>query len=104
MQRAEAIRKMIAERRMRLEDGSIQVTASIGVAFAEPKRAKAPRALISQADLHLYRAKESGRNRTVWTIPAPEPDPDGLLTTDGESPGTRELPLNTTEDWSTARG
>jgi diguanylate cyclase (GGDEF)-like protein len=102
--RAEQIRKAIAGRRLRLDRGFIQATASIGVAYADSRRARAPRALISLADLHLYRAKELGRNRVVWQVTAPGASSDGLLTSDGEGGLTREEQIPPlTRELSTSR-
>jgi diguanylate cyclase (GGDEF)-like protein len=65
LERAEKIRRSMASRRFRAEDEDLAVTASIGVAFADPGRPRTSASLISTADLYLYRAKESGRNRVV---------------------------------------
>jgi diguanylate cyclase (GGDEF)-like protein len=65
LERAERIRRSLACRRFRTEDEGVVVTASIGVAFADPGRPRTSASLISTADLYLYRAKESGRNRVV---------------------------------------
>ena len=54
---------------------TVRVTVSVGLAAA---RAEEPlEALIARADAALYRAKESGRNRSVCApTPAPVPAPD----------------------------
>lgn len=61
---AERVRTRLAERQLRLTDGShIQVTASIGVAAynGHPDYVQ----LVDAADRALYSAKHGGRNRTV---------------------------------------
>ncbi len=90
VERAEHIRRRLATRRFRVGDGTLQVTTSIGVAFAASSRHKSPAALISRADLHLYQAKESGRNCVVCMSGSPTLAADEQLTTDGEGPPTEE--------------
>lgn len=61
---AERLRLKLAERDLRLADGTgVQVTASIGIAGFEghPDYIQ----LIEAADRALYRAKQSGRNQSV---------------------------------------
>ncbi|MFG1294521.1 MULTISPECIES: GGDEF domain-containing protein [Xanthobacter] len=67
---AERVRTRLAERQLRLSDGShIQVTASIGVATygGHPDYVQ----LVDAADRALYAAKRSGRNRTIIAQEAP---------------------------------
>jgi diguanylate cyclase (GGDEF)-like protein len=71
VQLAERIRAAI-EHRYPGNGGGITLTASLGVA-ALPDHAASPEGLIACADLALYAAKESGRNRVVQ---APENAPD----------------------------
>jgi diguanylate cyclase (GGDEF)-like protein len=65
LERAEKIRRSMASRRFRADHEGLAVTTSIGVAFAHPGRPRTSASLVSTADLYLYRAKESGRNRVV---------------------------------------
>jgi diguanylate cyclase (GGDEF)-like protein len=65
-ERAERIRESLAERRIAAGDGSLQVTASLGLAFAAADRVYSPAALITAADRCLYQAKNLGRNRIVF--------------------------------------
>jgi diguanylate cyclase (GGDEF)-like protein len=59
---AERIRAAIEAHRFTLDDVSIRVTISIGVATA-PRHGKSVKELVVAADRALYRAKEEGRNR-----------------------------------------
>jgi diguanylate cyclase (GGDEF)-like protein len=63
----ERVRTGVAELRVRRVDGegSIRVTASIGVAAATPGPEDDPSALIGAADAALYEAKRTGKNKTV---------------------------------------
>jgi two-component system cell cycle response regulator len=63
---AERIRKSIADQKVKghLSD-AFQVTASVGVASYTPQKHKSYRDLIRDADLSLYVAKKTGRNRVV---------------------------------------
>jgi diguanylate cyclase (GGDEF)-like protein len=65
VQRAEVIRRHLATRRIVAGDDKIQVTASVGLAFAPPGRSRNAMALIISADQALYQAKADGRNRVV---------------------------------------
>lgn len=60
---AERIRKAIAERKIRVNEHEISVTASCGV--AEYKANEKPTELINRVDVALYQAKESGRDQVV---------------------------------------
>lgn len=67
---AERVRTRLAERKLRLSDGShIQVTASVGVATysGHPDYIQ----LVDAADRALYAAKQGGRNRTVISREVP---------------------------------
>lgn len=59
---AERIRSAIEKHPFTLDDVTMQVTISIGIA-TEPEHGAERRALVKAADEALYRAKESGRNR-----------------------------------------
>jgi diguanylate cyclase (GGDEF)-like protein len=78
--RGEHIRATLAARRLRLESASVQVTASIGVAYSPADRPRAANNLISTADLHLYQAKQAGRNRVVGPLPRHTPAPKSQST------------------------
>ncbi|MFH1800996.1 MAG: diguanylate cyclase [Candidatus Omnitrophota bacterium] len=59
---AERIRKKIEETRFEWEGKQISVTASFGVAALRPGE-NVPDAMVHRADVALYKAKESGKNR-----------------------------------------
>lgn len=61
---AERIRKRVQKERFQAEGVEINVTVSLGIA-SYPRDASSREELIEHADQSLYRAKESGRNRTV---------------------------------------
>ena len=63
---AERIRRAIESHAFALDDVSIGVTISIGVATA-PRDGTSLKELVGAADKALYRAKESGRNRVCVT-------------------------------------
>lgn len=65
MERAERIRGGLEQRPLRINGAALSVTASIGVAFTPTGGHRAAARMIACADLHLYRAKEAGRNRVV---------------------------------------
>lgn len=85
LDRAERIRRAVQTRRMRLRDSDVRITVSIGVFFAAPDRPQAAGVMMSLADLHLYRAKEAGRNRVLGGGEEAIGAGTGL-TTDGELP------------------
>lgn len=62
---AERIRAAIEAHTFVLDDVSIRVTISIGVATA-PEHGRTIKELVAEADQALYRAKETGRNRVCW--------------------------------------
>jgi diguanylate cyclase (GGDEF)-like protein len=65
---AERVRRSIESLDLRLIDGegSLRVTASFGAAALPPDQEKADKdTLVAAADAALYRAKRSGKNRTV---------------------------------------
>ena len=59
---AERVRSAIQAHPFVLDDVSIRVTISIGIAMA-PDHGESLKALVGMADKALYRAKETGRNR-----------------------------------------
>ncbi|ATE59720.1 diguanylate cyclase [Thauera sinica] len=61
---AERLRRMVADSPARGEFGEVQVTVSAGVATLRAGDA-GPADALARADEALYRAKDSGRNRTV---------------------------------------
>jgi diguanylate cyclase (GGDEF)-like protein len=52
--------------------GEIDVTASLGIAWASPESATDTKGLIAAADAALYRAKQTGKNRSVCAPGADE--------------------------------
>ena len=79
VERAQALRQQVAERRWLAEGQPIGVTLSVGVACAHNARV-APAALIDLADRALYQAKAEGRNRVCVAGDAPTqaPQADGM--------------------------
>lgn len=79
VERAQALRQQVAERRWLAEGQPIGVTLSVGVACAHNARV-APAALIDMADRALYQAKAEGRNRVCMAGDAPTqaPQADGM--------------------------
>lgn len=64
---AERVRAGIADLRLPLagDGGVLEVTASLGVAATAPGDQADPRQLIAAADAALYKAKRSGKNKTL---------------------------------------
>jgi diguanylate cyclase (GGDEF)-like protein len=54
-------RTLVAQSSVPVEDSQIRVTISVGAAMVAP--GDSPESLLNRADQHLYRRKESGRNR-----------------------------------------
>ena len=75
---AECIRREIAAR-PRNQAGTLIVTASLGVASAQPGELD-PTAVIGRADEALYRAKRSGRNQYSVSTTAGSPGPTLVAT------------------------
>jgi diguanylate cyclase (GGDEF)-like protein len=67
--RADAFRRAFADSALVLEEGTLQITVSIGVAAFDPAQDADGGRLIQAADSALYRAKDAGRN-TVEVAPA----------------------------------
>jgi two-component system cell cycle response regulator len=72
---AERLRKQLSQNEIRIDDLSIRVTASFGVAAAIPGEPWTSEGLIRRADEALYVAKKSGRNRVEILSYSPEPAP-----------------------------
>lgn len=68
--RAEQIRSHLSARQITVAGEPLTITASLGLAYAEPGRMRSPTALITSADHCLYQAKREGRDRLVF-----RPDP-----------------------------
>ncbi len=64
-QRAEAVRTAICSEPFRTPQGDVPVSLSIGVAAAESGERSASD-MLAVADVGLYKAKDSGRNRSVY--------------------------------------
>ncbi len=64
LQIAERIRRAVESAVIRAYDEEVRITVSIGVSIF-PQDAGTPAELIEKADEALYRAKESGRNKTI---------------------------------------
>jgi two-component system cell cycle response regulator len=62
---AERIRKRIEEHSFWTGDKELMITVSVGVASFPAEGVDSPSALLREADMALYRAKESGRNRVM---------------------------------------
>jgi diguanylate cyclase (GGDEF)-like protein len=65
-ERAERIRLLLADRRIRTQVEELNVTASLGLTYSHPTRQRTPSSLITTADSALYQAKRNGRNRVVF--------------------------------------
>jgi diguanylate cyclase (GGDEF)-like protein len=63
--RAEAIRKSICSEPIRAPQANVPISLSIGAAVADPGETSATD-LLAIADMGLYKAKDSGRNRSVF--------------------------------------
>ena len=64
-ERAERIREVLADRPVRAGRRELRITASIGLSCSMVSRPRAVGALIATADLALYEAKRTGRDRVV---------------------------------------
>jgi len=60
---AESIRKAIEKMAVSFEEGTINLTVSIGVATLTPEDINNPEVIISSADNAMYQAKKNGRNQ-----------------------------------------
>jgi diguanylate cyclase (GGDEF)-like protein len=70
---AERMRTSIEALRTDTQQGMVQFTVSIGVAVLDDTHADWP-AVLAGADSALYRARETGRNRTVLATPVRQRD------------------------------
>jgi diguanylate cyclase (GGDEF)-like protein len=62
---AERLRQTVADHVFKVSGASVKVTISVGAASYPSETVDSPSALIREADVRLYRAKELGRNRVV---------------------------------------
>lgn len=65
---AERLRSAIAENPLQLEEESITITASLGVAIYGRQDKDSAEQFITRADQQLYRAKQEGRNRVCYAV------------------------------------
>jgi two-component system, cell cycle response regulator len=70
VRKADRVRKLIAATPISTQRGAISVSASMGVAVAEPSAD--PLALLRRADSALYEAKRKGRNRIERALYDPQ--------------------------------
>jgi diguanylate cyclase (GGDEF)-like protein len=63
MRRAEDLRRLIGEKSIVALGEKVNVTASLGVAIAEPGSDTSVESLLQKADQAMYAAKRKGRNR-----------------------------------------
>ena len=68
--RAENIRRAIHDHPIDTEIGPVPVSMSLGIAGSDQWQELSAEQLIHEADIALYRAKETGRNRCVIAKPA----------------------------------
>ena len=62
---AERLRKVIEGLNINYEGKDITVTISLGVATLDPDHVMSVEDLLKEADSHLYRSKQNGRNRVT---------------------------------------
>lgn len=70
MRRAEDLRRLIGGKGIEALGHKVQVTASLGVAIADPSKDNEFEVLIQRADEALYAAKRGGRNRVHGSVKA----------------------------------
>lgn len=66
---AEKVREMIAKTKVQINDKTISVTISLGVALFDPEQSRKIENCIHEADQALYLAKKLGRNQVVLYEP-----------------------------------
>ncbi len=69
LRRAETIRRAVSETKITTAEGTVRATVSMGVTTSQHPRASSVEALLNEADLALYRAKENGRDRVEGCVP-----------------------------------
>ena len=62
----ERLRELVADAPVQVNDLSIAVTVSLGIATTNGDRQASIEEIVSAADAKLYEAKRSGRNRVAW--------------------------------------
>jgi diguanylate cyclase (GGDEF)-like protein len=67
--RADALRKTIEQARIPAGDGTLKLTVSIGLA-SFPSYGDSGQAVLRAADVALYKAKATGRNRVIMCTPS----------------------------------
>ena len=69
---AERIRQAVAELAIQIDESTVRVTISLGLACVDPERVLPLEAVINGADQAMYLAKQQGRNRVAaWTQDEP---------------------------------
>ena len=84
-ERAERLRTMLSSRRILAVGTPLRVTASIGLAFTPADRPRSVASLLGTADRGLYQAKNSGRDRTVFSHELAPRLVESSSTLDGDS-------------------
>jgi len=62
---AERLRRSVKDLEIRDKDSVIRITISLGVASSDQTSVELPAELVDCADQALYKAKETGRDRTI---------------------------------------